>query len=761
MLLLPILLLTSVWSHQAELKTGEALASPQPYARALPTQPKAETLAYERRLAELLETQVFAHHPQAHVLGAEQTVMAVRLLGRHFDAFVTETDPSFLDRISGSPRTDDHLLLTDDPAQNDVLHWALPGLRVNMSPDAAPGKLPFLTLTHTLEGPLGHRAWIYRVGTPPGAVQPSPSVTVAPGWIPAGAFVRTAGSAFVIADSSQRLPGQAGPVSVPFRFIGANFRALQGERERLLYRETLQAMAHDGLTVGRVFAFGEGFSASSAWEKRFTLFRTGPTDFVEASYRQLDRILAMSRQLGIRLVLTLSNNWADYGGIPAYLAWAGLPPPQGQLSQFFEEERFKRLYRAGVDRLLTRVNSVTGVPYRDDPTIFSWELMNEANGVDADARIQVETPLQARWTQEMAAYIHQRDPNHLVGSGMITFQTPDDWATVNALPGIDYLTVHVYPQPELSSEYTWRWWGITQLFSFLVESAERMQKPAILQEVGFPRGREPWEGQTRAGSVTRVLEAALTQGVSGAMLWTYEPASEQRRESFGILVERPDDDGVRQAVQAVANRLKHDKLPSQPPRSGDTEPGQTSGDAHWQAVSSGLQQLELLPQAYDSTTFQYKGTYPFSDVLHVFGAGSGAFAYTFEAPPGGTAPTRMTIDARLSSEWTRAATAPDHWRSTVRIRVDDRVVDEREVVPDDGRGHWETVTITDHRLLARLARGSHRLTFEVTEGEQAHGLCIYGHATEGSGVNGSDFGAIRIRYEQGNGRRNHAPMAVE
>lgn len=27
--------------------------------------------------------------------------------------------------------------------------------------------------------------------------------------------------------------------------------------------------------------------------------------------------------------------------------------------------------------VLTRVNSISGVSYKDDPTIFGWELMNE------------------------------------------------------------------------------------------------------------------------------------------------------------------------------------------------------------------------------------------------------------------------------------------------------------------------------------------------------------------------------------------------
>ena len=60
---------------------------------------------------------------------------------------------------------------------------------------------------------------------------------------------------------------------------------------------------------------------------------------------------------------------------------------------FFNTTVVKGYYKNHVKTVLTRVNTVTGVAYRDDPTILGWELMNEPR-CDADptgAMVQVAT----------------------------------------------------------------------------------------------------------------------------------------------------------------------------------------------------------------------------------------------------------------------------------------------------------------------------------------------------------------------------------
>ena len=77
---------------------------------------------------------------------------------------------------------------------------------------------------------------------------------------------------------------------------------------------------------------------------------------------------------GIRTLLTLTDNWDHYGGIDWYLPWSSTAYSH---NDFFTDYTIKDIYKAYFYNLATRVNTYTGVEYRNDPRIFCWELINE------------------------------------------------------------------------------------------------------------------------------------------------------------------------------------------------------------------------------------------------------------------------------------------------------------------------------------------------------------------------------------------------
>src|SRR5947207_2798744 len=86
-------------------------------------------------------------------------------------------------------------------------------------------------------------------------------------------------------------------------------------------------------------------------------------------------------------VLLATSRWRDTGGTSQYLRWAGINGADDDAYSygvndekamlFYSNETARRLYRAHIEKIATRRNSVTGVLYKDDPAIFGYELINE------------------------------------------------------------------------------------------------------------------------------------------------------------------------------------------------------------------------------------------------------------------------------------------------------------------------------------------------------------------------------------------------
>src|SRR5689334_24434197 len=183
----------------------------------------------------------------------------------------------------------------------------------------------------------------------------------------------------------------------PFRFVGANVAVMYRDEDRARMPETMRQAAQMGIKVVRVWASGEGgpndvkpIADFNDWPRNH-YFRLAPGQWNEEMFVHLDKVIAEAAKNNIYVQLCLTNWWRDTGGITQYLRWAGIKDAADDSYEFginnekamlfYSNPETRRLYREHVEKLVTRRNTITGVVYRDDPTIFGWELMNEAQAI--------------------------------------------------------------------------------------------------------------------------------------------------------------------------------------------------------------------------------------------------------------------------------------------------------------------------------------------------------------------------------------------
>jgi mannan endo-1,4-beta-mannosidase len=557
---------------------------------------------------------------------------------------------------------------------------------------------------------------------------------------PARPFVRVVGTRFMEGDR-------------PFYFVGANLNVMHEPSARARAAATIAAAARDGLRVGRVWALGEGLPDAPAWLRESYLFRAGPRGWQESAFRHLDGVIAEAGKHGMRLIVTLSNSWADYGGIPMYLRWAEQVDVEsyGYSDRFFQLAGCRAQFLEHVRRVVGRRSSVTGVRYRDDPTILAWELQNEMNGTP-EAAVARE-----RWVREAARAIRALDANHLIVPGLIGYNLQRerrDWIRMCKLPEVAFCDQHIYPEEHLRSR------GLANMRRYIddrVQLAHQVVgKPIVFGEFGFDdRPQRP--AAQRERSHRQFLERVFLDGGNGALVWIYQPTLPWRR-SYPVLTDSPRHRGLRRVLTAFARRLDgarelRARNPRLGPQIGEAPIAPTHAlltrrdEPHprWVAVA-GDALLELGVERFHRAWFEEAGSWDGGILVHAYGRRSGWFEYRFRGPA--FAPARLELRVRMSSEYP-GRSAPPHGHSRVRVLLDGRQVAAIRVRPDDGVGEWYGVAIDDRAVLARLHGGLHTLRFQVDEGPEANGIALYGAETRLNREPVEDPGPIQLRARRG------------
>ena len=294
----------------------------------------------------------------------------------------------------------------------------------------------------------------------------------------------------------------------PYYYVGTNLwygailgsEGQGGDRARLVRElDALKGMGIDNLRI-LVGSDGERGVAS----KVEPTLQVSPGVYNDTILAGLDYLLMEMGKREMVAVLYLNNSWEWSGGYGFYLHHAGegdAPHPDTAgypaymqfVAKFATNEKAHQLFYDYVRFILQRTNRYTGLAYRDDPTIMSWQIGNEPRAFATEA-----LPAFERWLAEASALIRQLDPNHLISVG-----SEGAWGCENdyecyericADKNIDYCNIHIWPS-------NWSWVRKDHLQEDLPEAlkltkeyadrhlaiCDRLGKPLVMEEFGYPR----------------------------------------------------------------------------------------------------------------------------------------------------------------------------------------------------------------------------------------------------------------------------------
>mmetsp|Transcript_10777 Transcript_10777/g.32342 ORF Transcript_10777/g.32342 Transcript_10777/m.32342 type:complete len:600 (-) Transcript_10777:893-2692(-) len=336
------------------------------------------------------------------------------------------------------------------------------------------------------------------------------------------------------------------------------------KKGRQLVRAALKQASGMGLNVMRIFAH--------TTDPNFVL-QTAPGEYNEKVFKALDFVLVEARRYGLRVILSVLDNWKYSGGIDEFVDWSATSPrrtrerpadKQGDTatheydqetkdyeverhSVFWSDEGCKSLYKNHLKTLVERRNSISGRLYKDDATIFAWDLVNEPRCETWRVPECVDT--MPAWISEMAEYLKSLDPNHLVTSGGEGFwgadnpraddnpqmpasrwatQTGQDFTANTNAKGVDFGGIHVWPD---NWEMKQKKFLVKWVTDHMEDSEEHTHKPLLLEEFGkivwekdFVKGmiekkRNPvYDAMTQA-----TLDSVMSGGIlRGALFWRWD-----------------------------------------------------------------------------------------------------------------------------------------------------------------------------------------------------------------------------------------------
>ncbi|GJE97823.1 glycoside hydrolase family 5 protein [Phanerochaete sordida] len=273
-----------------------------------------------------------------------------------------------------------------------------------------------------------------------------------------------------------------------------------------------------GSTVVRTWGFNE---VTPSTQQNYPIYYqswNGATPTVNTGANGLqnfDQIISSAKAHGLRLIVALTNNWSDYGGMDVYVNQI-----LGSTSHdlFYTNAQVIAAFKNYIKAFVSR--------YVNEPTILGWELSNEPRcaGSTGTTSGTCTTATITNWISEISAYIKSIDPNHLVavgdegffnepGNPSYPYQGGEgiDFNVNLNISTIDFGTFHLYPESwGQSANPSSAVWG-SQWISDHATSQKAANKPVIGEEFGVT--------SDQTDVYTAWYNTIVSSGLAGDLIW--------------------------------------------------------------------------------------------------------------------------------------------------------------------------------------------------------------------------------------------------
>lgn len=291
------------------------------------------------------------------------------------------------------------------------------------------------------------------------------------------------------------------------------------------FKKEVEQLSKIGVNNVRIMAASEASARGIEPYRMYPALMESPGRYNEKIFVGLDRALSEFSRYNISVIMTLNNFWQWSGGYSQYVSWAtnnsqapyppswdpSLNPPYGDYSKngthgiydpkagiwdtgfngyagrFYNDSKITNLtqtwFKNHIKTVINRNNTITGLVYKDDPTIMTWELSNEPQ----------DPPLS--WIVDTSVYIKSLAPNHLVTVGF-EGKTGEWWfKRVHSPKTIDYACGHLWvqnwhrydPLDSTNKSLLNAERFATEFLKNLSDWSIEIGKPVVLEEFGMAR----------------------------------------------------------------------------------------------------------------------------------------------------------------------------------------------------------------------------------------------------------------------------------